>query len=696
MITWLDNLSNKLLLLISIVLALSACGGSGGGSGGFLGDSEGGDGLSLAIITTTLPNAAAGADYTALVEVEGGFAPYSWAIIDDGGTGFTINNEGFLTGTAPGKGDYGLTLEVTDNNGDTDKFSTILTVDIGPDSLVITNTGLPSAIDGVQYTALVQAAGGKEPYSWDVVDDGGTGFTINDEGFLTGTAPESGDYGLTLQVTDSVDAADRSSIILTVTGDTPQPLAISTSSLPSAEEGKGYNAILEAVGGQGDYMWTLISNGGSGLQLRDDGLLSGTAPAEGQYAISVSVLDDSRTVSSTLLLTVTADSSPLTITTTTLPGGSVGNRYAAVLNASGGDKPYVWTLVSNGGQPGLSLSTAGVLSGVPTLPGDFGVIYRVSDGTNTDQLAALLTISTTDGAGVPLRITTASLPDADRVLYAAAMEAAGGVKPYSWSGGDTAVPGTGFTVNPTSGSITGVTNDLLPGQYGYSVTVEDSVGDADTRSYVITIPGGDSPPIRILTENPLPIAYETLFYTTILRAVGGSGTTAWSVIDSVGFPGTVPSFASALDIASGVLTWNSADVAEGNYLITIQVDDTGDGTSDVVTYDLQASVAPVRITTDNPLPGAIEGADYTRTLAISGGGATNTWSVLSVTRDGSAYTGGPAVVGTGIQDGTLTWAAAAVEQGNYLVQVEVVSKDANGVASSDTKTFDLEALPPTP
>ncbi|MFT6957495.1 MAG: hypothetical protein ACJAYC_002506 [Halieaceae bacterium] len=691
MITWLANLSNKLLLLISMVLALAACGGGGGdggNGGGFLPDTGGEDGAPLTITTASLPNAAAGTDYIALVEADGGKEPYSWAILDDAGTGFAINSEGFLTGIAPERGDYGLTLEVTDNTGDTDKLSTILIVEIGPDLLAITSTALPNAIDGVQYTTLVQATGGKEPYSWAVLDDGGTGFTINNEGFLSGTGPESGDYGLTLAVTDSLEAEDRFSAVLTVTGDSPQPLSIATASLPGAEEGQGYNAILEAIGGQGEYQWTLINSGGSGLQLRPDGLLSGTAPGEGSYPITVSVMDDTRTVSLTLILTVAAESSPLTIVTTSLPGGTVGSRYAAVLNASAGDEPYVWALVSNGGQTGLALSAEGILTAVPTLPGDFGVIYRVSDGTSTDQVAAILSIAAVGGSDEALAITTTTLPNASRVLYAAALEAEGGVKPYTWGGGDTSTPGTGFTVDPTSGSLTGNTNNLLAGQYGYTITLQDSAGAEDIRSYVITIPGGDAPPITILTANPLPTASVGLFYTTIIRSVGGTGNAGpvWSVIDSAGFPGTVPSFATLADEENGVLTWGSSDVAEGNYLITIQVTDTTDS-SDVVTYDLQASAAPIRITSDTALPGGVVGTAYSTVISAVGGGGTETWSVVSVT----PAAGGLVFTGAGIASGTLTWAAPAV--GNYTVTIKVVSEDGSGFASDDEKVFSLEILP---
>lgn len=590
MITRFASLSGRLLVAAVFLFTMTACGGGGGSGDGFYNPGDG-DGTSpLTITTSELPEASAGVDYTALVEAAGGKAPYAWTMIDHGGTGFTINSEGFVTGKAPEKGDYGLTVQVTDRGNKTAKFSTILTVSIGPDSLAIATTGLPNAIDGIQYTALIQAAGGKEPYSWAVVDDGGTGFTINSGGFLTGTAPEAGDYGLTIRVTDSVDTTTKTSLILTVTGDgTPQPLAISTNSLPNAEEKKGYTAILEAVGGQGDYQWTLLSNGGSGLQLRPDGLLSGTAPAKGQYAISVSVQDDTRTVSSILPLIVSADSDPLTINNIdALPPGTAGERYAATLNASGGKTPYVWTLVSSGGS-GLTLSAAGVLSGIPKLPGNFGLVFKVSDGTSTAQSAATLTISTSPDPELQLTITTTTLPPASRVLYAAAVQATGGAVPYSFSGGDTGSPGTGFTVDAASGSITGNTNNLLPGNYGYSVTVADSAGDTDTRSYIITVPGGDGPPVRVLTENPLPDATVGLTYAVVMRAVGGTGTYTWNILETIG-PAPGPTFVAPGGSASpGVLYWASGDIVPGNYLVTIQV--SSGNSTDVVTFNLKAKAA---------------------------------------------------------------------------------------------------------
>ena len=153
--------------------------------------------------------------------------------------------------------------------------------------LAIATTALPNAIDGIRYTAVIEGAGGEKPYAWSVTNGGGTGFGINNEGILSGVAPRSGDYGLSLRLTDNANTQATASFVLTVTGDTPQPLAITTTSpLPSVEEGNTYTAILEAVGGNGGYLWLLENGGGSGLRLRDDGVLSWHVhPLKGNMAL---------------------------------------------------------------------------------------------------------------------------------------------------------------------------------------------------------------------------------------------------------------------------------------------------------------------------------------------------------------------------------------------------------------------------
>ena len=72
--------------------------------------------------------------------------------------------------------------------------------------------------------------------------------------------------------------------------------------------------------------------------------------------------------------------SPLTITTLSLPSGTLGTIYNQTLSASGGAPPYTWSVSSGALPDGLSLSSStGALLGTPTQTGTFNSTVRVTD-----------------------------------------------------------------------------------------------------------------------------------------------------------------------------------------------------------------------------------------------------------------------------------------------------------------------------
>ncbi|MBI4547791.1 MAG: putative Ig domain-containing protein, partial [Ignavibacteriae bacterium] len=71
---------------------------------------------------------------------------------------------------------------------------------------------------------------------------------------------------------------------------------------------------------------------------------------------------------------------PLTITSSSpLPNATAGVAYAETLKASGGDPPYNWSITSGSLPSGLTLSSAGVISGTATLAGTSNFTARVTD-----------------------------------------------------------------------------------------------------------------------------------------------------------------------------------------------------------------------------------------------------------------------------------------------------------------------------
>lgn len=116
----------------------------------------------------------------------------------------------------------------------------------------------------------------------------------------------------------------------------------------------------------------------------DDGSLTGTPTLAGTYSWQARVrdaVDHSATVDSTVVISAV----PVLTLTGDAPGSTVGSTYSYNYTAGGGVPPYVFSVASGALPPGLVLSAAGVLSGVPTTAGSYGWTVRVTDSASTTK-----------------------------------------------------------------------------------------------------------------------------------------------------------------------------------------------------------------------------------------------------------------------------------------------------------------------
>jgi putative Ig domain-containing protein len=173
-----------------------------------------------------------------------------------------------------------------------------------------------------------------------------------------------------------------------VTTPTVPPLVM-IGPLPPATMGLPYSQALTASGGAPPYAWSVVSGAlpnGIGLST-SAGVLSGTPTATGSFTFGVGVSDSTtptpQTTSKALTLTViSAPGSPLTITSP-LPPATTGLPYNQSLTVSGGTPPYVWSVVSGAPPSGITLSSAGMLSGTPSQSGTVTFTVMATDSTVT-------------------------------------------------------------------------------------------------------------------------------------------------------------------------------------------------------------------------------------------------------------------------------------------------------------------------
>ncbi|MFQ6093793.1 MAG: dockerin type I domain-containing protein [bacterium] len=83
---------------------------------------------------------------------------------------------------------------------------------------------------------------------------------------------------------------------------------------------------------------------------------------------------------------------PVTITTATMPYGSVGIPYTTVLSATRGTPPYFWSLSSGSPPDGVGLDSTGVISGVPTSVDTADFTVKVADAASDTNAKAFTII----------------------------------------------------------------------------------------------------------------------------------------------------------------------------------------------------------------------------------------------------------------------------------------------------------------
>lgn len=193
-------------------------------------------------------------------------------------------------------------------------------------------------------------------------------------------------------VDNGITDAVRNMVLVPVAGSVGQSaLAVLTETeLPDAEEGKSYATVLTASGGVPPYRWERVSGSvlPAGLTLSSDGVITGTPTVNGSFRFALRVTDSATFPSSVVKeFAIEIEAAPVPepvitapqVATSALPAGTAGQQYLALLVAAGGTAPYTWSATPASFAGGLSVTSTGIITGIPTTPGTYQVAVTVTD-----------------------------------------------------------------------------------------------------------------------------------------------------------------------------------------------------------------------------------------------------------------------------------------------------------------------------
>ncbi|WP_267555711.1 putative Ig domain-containing protein, partial [Rhizobium rhizogenes] len=398
------------------------------------------------------------------------------------------------TPTASYSGSDSFTYTATNTAGTSAPAAVTITVSVP--TITISTASVPGGTIGVAYSQTISAIGGTSPYTYTLTAGAlPAGLTLSSSGTVSGTPTASGSFNFTVTARDSstgTGAPFSGSRAYSMAVSAPT-IAIAPTTLSAGTVASPYSQTITASGGTGPYTYTVTAGAlPSGLTLSSSGTVSGTPTAGGNFNFTVSARDSSTgtgapfTGSRAYSMTVSAPT--IAIAPTTLSAGIVASAYSQTITASGGTSSYTYAITSGALPAGLSLSSAGTLSGTPTAGGSFNFTVTATDSSSgtgpfTGSRAYNVTVS-----APTIAIAPASLPAGTTgTAYSQTITASGGTTSYTYGVTAGSLP-TGLTLSP-AGVLSGT--PTAAGPFNFTVTATDSSTGTGpytgSRAYSMTI-----------------------------------------------------------------------------------------------------------------------------------------------------------------------------------------------------------------
>ncbi|MGO1073261.1 putative Ig domain-containing protein [Lysobacter sp. CA199] len=529
---------------------------------------------------TTLANATRHSPYNASINAAtGGTSPYSYTPSGALPPGIAFSSSGQVSGTPTQPGTYTFSATATDSSTGTGPYTsaaqsyTLVVNDIVP----IANPVLPDPLidygDAPQSITLDITGGTASSVAIATAPAHGTAIASGMTITYQPAAGYAGADSFTYTASNSVGTSAPALIRLTVKNPT---IRVTESGPMTAQVGASYTQTFTWAGGMAPYREFSAAGLPGGLIVtatsNDSLTVSGTpTEAGGAIPITVSAKDSSTgngpfIQSKAYVLAVSAPTLAMTPAAGNLP---MNYGVATTINfaASGGTvgTGYVFSLAAGVLPNGVGLTSSGVLSGTPTVPGTYNLVVRVQDQSTGTGAPFVLQQSYTIVVATPvIAIDPPALPNGTAAAaYDAQFSATGGVAPYSFSLLSGALP-IGLAFN-SAGAVSGVPRS--DGNFSLTVQATDSNGQTASKVYTFTI----DPATVAISPATLPGGVVGTAYNQSLSSNGGIAPYSYSIVSGnlpIGLSFSSAGALSGTPSTAGSYTANIRSTDAAGYNIT--------------------------------------------------------------------------------------------------------------------------------
>ena len=421
------------------------------------------------------------------------------------------------------------------------------------------------------------------------------------------------------------------------------PPAVTTASLPAGTYGAAYSSTVAASSGTAPLTFNATGLP-AGLSMFASGVISGTPTSAGSFTAAVTVTDaQGRTAATSLGLSVAFPT--IVVVPNTVPPAQVGTQYSQAISASGAIGPYSYALTDGALPAGLSMSSAGVLSGTPTAGGTFNFTVRATDANGFSGARAYsLVVDNPDITISPMFLPPMRVLDPVSVT----LTVGGGTAPYTFLVDGFVLP-PGLSLSP-AGVLSGT--PATAGTYSLRYNVRDS--STGTGPYAVgwsqsVVIGPAQQPT--ITPATLPNAGAGQAYSLQLTGENGMAPYTFAIAS-----GTLPAGLSL----SGDGLLSGTPTASGTFPVGVTITDSR-GRKSRVAYQLVVAKSPLTVG-PTTIPAATAYSSYSATVTASGGVGPYSFAVTSgALPSGLSLAANGTLSGTTMASGTFNFTVTATD-----------------------------------
>jgi large repetitive protein len=544
--------------------------------------------------------------------------------------GLTLASNGTLSGTPTVVGTFPITVTATDANGCTGTGATY-NLTINCQVITVTAPAANTAVAGSPFSATFTQSGAIGGATFSLAAGSlPSGLTLASNGVLSGTPLQTGVFSITVKVTDGNGCTGTVNYTLTVNC---QTITVTNPAVSSGAAGSPFSQTFTQSGAIGGATFSLASGSlPAGLTLSASGVLSGTPTVTGSFPITVSVTDANGCSGTGPTYNLTITCPTIAVTNPSVSTGIAGQAFSQSFTQSGAVGTATFTLASGTLPSGLTLSFAGVLSGVPMQTGTFPITVTVTDSNGCTGTSATYNLIINCQS---ITVThPANMSGTVGVAFSEQYTQSGGIGAVTFSTSSTLPAGMTLAAD---GTLSGTPTQS--GSFPLTVTVTDSNGCTGSDTFTLTI---GCQTITVTNPGVSTGTAGSPFSQTFTQS-GANGTATFSLAS-----GTLP--AGLTLSATGILSGTPSQT--GSFPITVKVTDSNGCTGTGPTYNLVIACQTITVTNPATSTGTV-GTAFSQTFTQSGAIGTATFSTSSALPAGLTLASNGVLSGTPTQSGTF-------------------------------------------